>query len=298
MKNIFLITTNEFLGYLKVEKGYSEKTIEAYRNDLNQFFSYINKKITSISSIDKEIISDYIATCKDKEYSLSTISRKIASIRSLFKYLYLEEQLKTNIAKNIRIKGRESKLPETISIEEINTIFDYLNKQNHPTAKRDIAIIEILYGCGIRISELVNLNISDIDNAESIIRCIGKGQKERLIPVNHSALTSINNYINIERFNINKKQNQALFLTNRGSRISRQTIWQIVKIIFQKNKMKYNYTPHTFRHTFATHILQGGASIRHVQEMLGHSSIATTQIYTHIDKTWMKKEYNKAHPRA
>ncbi len=298
MKNNFLITTNEFLGYLKVEKGYSEKTIEAYRNDLNQFFSYTNKKITSISSIDKETISDYIATCKDKEYSLSTISRKIASIRSLFKYLYLEEQLKTNIAKNIRIKGRENKLPETISIEEMNIIFDYLNKQNHPTAKRDIAIIEILYGCGIRISELVNLNISDIDNTESIIRCIGKGQKERLIPINHSALDSINNYINIERSNINKKQNQALFLNNRGLRISRQTIWQIVKIIFQKNKMSYNYTPHTFRHTFATHILQGGASIRHVQEMLGHSSIATTQIYTHIDKTWMKKEYNKAHPRA
>ena len=298
MKNNFLITTNEFLGYLKVEKGYSEKTIEAYRNDLNQFFSYTNKKITSINSIDKETMSDYISTCKDKEYSLSTISRKIASIRSLFKYLYLEEQLKTNIAKNIRIKGRENKLPETISIEEINIIFDYLNKQNHPTAKRDIAIIEILYGCGIRISELVNLNTSDIDNTESIIRCIGKGQKERLIPINHSALDSINNYINIERSNINEKQNQALFLNNRGLRISRQTIWQIVKIIFQKNKMNYKYTPHTFRHTFATHILQGGASIRHVQEMLGHSSIATTQIYTHIDKTWMKKEYNKAHPRA
>ena len=147
---------------------------------------------------------------------------------------YLEEQLKTNIAKNIRIKGRENKLPETISIEEMNIIFDYLNKQNHPTAKRDIAIIEILYGCGIRISELVNLNTSDIDNTESIIRCIGKGQKERLIPINHSALDSINNYINIERSNIKKKQNQALFLNNRGSRISRQTIWQIVKIIFQK----------------------------------------------------------------
>ena len=298
MNNNFIPTTNEFLGYLKVEKGYSDKTIEAYRNDLNQFFSFLNEKITSIEEVNKEIIGDYISTCKEKEYSLATISRKIASIRSLFKYLYIEEQLKTNIAKNIRIKGRENKLPETISVQELDTIFQYLNNRKDKNIKRDTAIIEILYGCGTRISELVNLNISDINYSESVIRCIGKGQKERLIPINNSALNSINEYIKLERNKLNKIQNGALFLNNRGHRISRQTIWKIVKKVLQDNHMSHKYTPHTFRHTFATHVLQGGASIRHIQEMLGHSSIATTQIYTHVDKIWMKKEYNRSHPRA
>ena len=298
MNNNFIPTTNEFLGYLKVEKGYSDKTIEAYRNDLNQFFSFLNEKITSIEEVNKEIIGDYISTCKEKEYSLATISRKIASIRSLFKYLYIEEQLKTNIAKNIRIKGRENKLPETISVQELDTIFQYLNNRKDKNIKRDTAIIEILYGCGTRISELVNLNISDINISESVIRCIGKGQKERLIPINNSALNSINEYIKLERSNLDKIKNGALLLNHRGHRISRQTIWKIVKKILQDNNMSHKYTPHTFRHTFATHVLQGGASIRHIQEMLGHSSIATTQIYTHIDKIWLKKEYNRSHPRA
>ena len=299
MKNTFSVKTNEFLGYLKVEKGYSNKTIEAYRNDLIQFFTHVNKRTHSLDKINKKIIGDYIASCKEKEYSLSTISRKIASIRSLFKYLFVEGYLQTNIAKNISITGRESKLPPIISMQEIGKLFDHLNKQIHPSSKRDLAIIEILYGCGLRISELVDLNISDINNSEGIIRCIGKGQKERLIPINSSALFSIDKYIARERTKLGKKnKSQALFLNIRGQRITRQSVWLTVKKLFKETDMNYNFTPHTFRHTFATHILQGGASIRHVQEMLGHTSIATTQVYTHIDKVWMKKEYNRSHPRA
>jgi len=298
--NKFKSLTNEFLASNTIEKGNSINTIEAYKNDLCQFTNWLDKKNVSISSIGESTIEKYLIFLGKRGYESSTISRKTACLKAFFKFLLKENIYKRNIMENIKRPTKKSFLPKSLSSNELNKIFHYLEFNNEPNNLRDKVIFEILYGSGLRISELVSLNIHNINFEQSTIQCTGKGAKQRIIPTNESCLKSIDDYIQLERSIIKKAaiREQALLLNKNGRRISRQTAWSSVKEITKKLSLDQNITPHTLRHTFATDLLKGGANLRQVQEMLGHSSLSATQIYTILDTEWIKKEFLSSHPRS
>lgn len=298
--NKFKSLINEFLASNSIEKGNSTNTIEAYKNDLYQFTTWLDKKNISISSIGESNIEKYLIFLGKRGYESSTISRKTACLKAFFKFLLKENIYKRNIMENIKRPTKKSFLPKSLSSNELNKIFHYLEFNNEPNNLRDKVIFEILYGSGLRISELVSLNIHNINFEQSTIQCTGKGAKQRIIPTNESCLKSIDDYIQLERSIIKKAtiREQALLLNKNGRRISRQTAWSSVKAIIKKLSLNQNITPHTLRHTFATDLLKGGANLRQVQEMLGHSSLSATQIYTILDNEWIKKEFLSSHPRS
>ncbi|MBH60778.1 MAG: tyrosine recombinase [Dehalococcoidia bacterium] len=297
--NKFKLLIEEFLDSNTIEKGNSENTKNAYKNDLNQFNSWVKSKNIPYSEIRESQIEKYLLFLGKRGYEKSTISRKTACLKAFFKFLLKENVYKKNIMDKISRPAKKNLLPKSLSRNEINKIFNYLESSNSKNNYRDKAIIEILYGCGLRISELISLNTHDINFEESTIQCTGKGNKQRIIPTNDSCLKAIDDYIQIERSQIKVSSgNQALLVNRNGSRITRQTAWNSIKSIINKLKLDSEITPHTFRHTFATDLLKGGANLRQVQEMLGHSSLSATQIYTMLDNEWIKKEFLASHPRA
>ena len=297
--NKFKLLIEEFLDSNTIEKGNSENTKNAYKNDLNQFNSWVKSKNIPYSEIRESQIEKYLLFLGKRGYEKSTISRKTACLKAFFKFLHKENVYKKNIMDKISRPAKKNLLPKSLSRNEINKIFNYLESSNSKNNYRDKAIIEILYGCGLRISELISLNTHDINFEESTIQCTGKGNKQRIIPTNDSCLKAIDDYIQIERSQIKVSSgNQALLVNRNGSRITRQTAWNSIKSIINKLKLDSEITPHTFRHTFATDLLKGGANLRQVQEMLGHSSLSATQIYTMLDNEWIKKEFLASHPRA
>ncbi|MEC7920766.1 MAG: site-specific tyrosine recombinase/integron integrase [Chloroflexota bacterium] len=297
--NKFKLLIEEFLDSNTIEKGNSENTKNAYKNDLNQFNSWVKSKNIPYSEIRESQIEKYLLFLGKRGYEKSTISRKTACLKAFFKFLLKENVYKKNIMDKISRPAKKNLLPKSLSRNEINKIFNYLESSNSKNNYRDKAIIEILYGCGLRISELISLNTHDINFEESTIQCTGKGNKQRIIPTNDSCLKAIDDYIQIERSQIKVSSgNQALLVNKNGSRITRQTAWNSIKSIINKLKLDSEITPHTFRHTFATDLLKGGANLRQVQEMLGHSSLSATQIYTMLDNEWIKKEFLASHPRA
>ena len=297
--NKFKLLIEEFLDSNTIEKGNSENTKNAYKNDLNQFNSWVKSKNIPYSEIRESQIEKYLLFLGKRGYEKSTISRKTACLKAFFKFLLKENVYKKNIMDKISRPAKKNLLPKSLSRNEINKIFNYLESSNSKNNYRDKAIIEILYGCGLRISELISLNTHDINFEESTIQCTGKGNKQRIIPTNDSCLKAIDDYIQIERSQIKVSSgNQALLVNRNGSRITRQTAWNSIKSIINKLKLDSEITPHTFRHTFATDLLKGGANLRQVQEMLGHSSLSATQIYTMLDNEWIKKEFLTSHPRA
>jgi len=297
--NKFKLLIEEFLDSNTIEKGNSENTKNAYKNDLNQFNSWVKSKNIPYSEIRESQIEKYLLFLGKRGYEKSTISRKTACLKAFFKFLLKENVYKKNIMDKISRPAKKNLLPKSLSRNEINKIFNYLESSNSKNNYRDKAIIEILYGCGLRISELISLNTHDINFEESTIQCTGKGNKQRIIPTNDSCLKAIDDYIQIERSQIKVSSgNQALLVNRNGSRITRQTAWNSIKSIINKLKLDSEITPHTFRHTFATDLLKGGANLRQVQEMLGHSSLSATQIYTMLDNEWIKREFLTSHPRA
>jgi integrase/recombinase XerD len=295
----FISLIEEFLDANTIEKGNSKNTIYAYNNDLMQFNYWVKSKNISYSKITETQIEKYLIFLGKRGYENSTISRKTACLKAFFKFLLKENIYKKNIMDKISRPTKNNLLPKSLSSNEINKIFNYLESNRSRNSYRDKVIIEILYGCGLRISELISLNTHDINFEESTIQCTGKGNKQRMIPTNNSCLKSIDDYLQNERSKIKiLSKNQALLVNKNGSRITRQTAWNSVKGIINKLKLDSDITPHTFRHTFATDLLKGGANLRQVQEMLGHSSLAATQIYTMLDNEWIKKEFLIAHPRA
>lgn len=280
----------EYENYLKFEKNYSMNTINSYLSDIKEYQEF---KKGDILSTKKEDILAYLKTIKNLEST--TISHKISSLKSFFKYYQKREKIKVNPLANIKSPKIAKKLPTCLTLEEVSKLLDVEIKS--PYDARNKAILELLYSSGIRISELCNMQTSNYDSYECIIRLIGKGSKERIIPLGDYAISVLEDYINNYRPKINKKNINSIFINNRGDAISRQFIFKVIKKECLKKGIRKNVSPHTLRHTFATHLLQNGADLRIIQELLGHENISTTQIYTHVSNQELKNDYQKFFPR-
>jgi len=296
---------DNFLNYLAVEKGFSENTIFAYRNDLQQLASFVEKEVAKHSTIpswasfDRQSMLLYLSELKEKRYAATTIARKVAAIKSFFGFLVAEGILRDNPTRDVPSPRVGKSLPKPISIAQARLLLEQPSKRSTPEAKRDRAMLELLYATGMRASELVSLNLADIDIEGGYVRCFGKGHKERLIPIYRQASLVLKEYLADGRPRLaHNSEEKALFLNRRGERLTRQGLWQILKGYAKEAGLEAQVTPHTLRHSFATHMLSGGADLRSVQELLGHANISTTQVYTHLTTDHIRRSYEKSHPRA
>ena len=283
---------DNFLDYLRAERAVSPHTLKAYTQDLKEFDAFVDKKPKNIDNLD---IRTFLASLYHRNLKKSSISRKLASIRSFFKYLHREGYVKSNPAKLVSSPKVPKNLPKFLTIDEVFSLVETPKGETFkPT--RDRAIIELLYSCGLRVSELTSLDISDLDIKETIIRVKGKGRKERIMPIGTKAMEAIKNYLP-ERISL-KKKSPGLFLNNRGGRLTQRSVRRILVHYSRMINLTGDLSPHTLRHTFATHLLHEGADLRSIQELLGHSSLSTTQKYTHLDIRQLTEVYDKAHPMA
>ena len=277
-----------FLNYLDVERGLSQNTIQAYQNDLYQFAEHFSHP----GRVGRQEILDYIHRLKGRGYTPSTMARKLAALRSFYTFLCSEGKIKENPLAGIGSPRLGKTLPKVISPEKIAQMIE---ETNHSGNLRDEAILELLYATGMRASELISLNLGDVELEEGYARCQGKGKKERIIPIHQRAIDTLRTYIKESHPHILDRES-PLFLNRRGERLTRQGLWQIIKEY--AHKVELEVTPHTFRHSFATHMLSGGADLRSVQELLGHSNISTTQVYTHLTRERIKEVYDRTHPHS
>jgi integrase/recombinase XerC len=282
----------QFYNSLKAEKDASPHTLRAYSKDLEEFLQFIDKKPADADNLD---IRSFLAALHYRKLKKSSISRKLATIRSFFKFLHREGVVKKNPAKLVASPKVPKSLPRFLTVDETFALME-APKGDTFHAARDKAILELLYSSGLRVSELTALDVNDLDMKESLVRVRGKGKKERIIPVGSKAIEALKNYLP-ERILI-KKKSQASFLNNRGGRLTQRTVRRIVVKYGRIIALKGCLSPHTLRHTFATHLLHSGADLRSIQELLGHLSLSTTQKYTHVDIAHLMDVYDKAHPLA
>jgi tyrosine recombinase XerC len=283
-----------FLTYLEVERNASEHTLINYKIDLKEFFDILKDK--SVVQIDYIDIRKFLAALKEQNYSKSSISRKLACVRSFFKFLSRENIIKANPAVSIATPKRDKKLPLFLELKEIECLLE-APTGNSESALRDKAIMELLYGSGIRVGELKGINIDDLDFYSGLLKVRGKGKKERIVPVGSMAVKAIERYVN-KRRRAKKGAEHVLFLNKNGTRLTDRSIRRIILKYAKQIALNKNVSPHTLRHSFATHMLDRGADLRSVQELLGHENLSTTQIYTHVTTKRMREVYEKAHPRA
>lgn len=290
---------DEYIYHLAVERGLAENTLVSYRLDLNGYLDFCRKYgLESLEQADKNAIMAYLFQLQLEGRSPATISRRLAAARSFYKYLVNEDILQKDPTADLEFPKLAQKLPRVLTVEEVDTLLGQ-PLISEPAGIRDKAMLELLYATGIRVSELVSLNLEHINLDSGFIRCFGKGSKERIIPLGDVAARFLKEYLTRGRSKLTKAGNTpALFINQHGRRLTRQGFWKIIKKYALKAKIKKEITPHTFRHSFATHLLENGADLRSVQEMLGHADISTTQIYTHLTKQRMKEVYNRSHPRA
>ncbi|MTI68308.1 MAG: site-specific tyrosine recombinase XerD [Firmicutes bacterium] len=287
-----------FITYLKEDRELSKNTIESYKRDLNQFNSFLTENNNNVVNANKTIIITYLMYLKRKGRATSTVSRSLASIRSFYQYLLNENMIKKDPTINLKSPKQEKKLPEILTPKEVEILLDQPNS-NNAKGVRDRAMLELLYAAGVRVSELVALDVGDINLKMGFISCSKDTSNERVIPIGSVSIKTLSLYIEEYREEfVKQKDENALFVNYYGTRLSRQGFWKIIKSYTSKANINKKITPHTLRHSFAVHLLQNGADLKSVQEMLGHSDISTTQIYTHINKNRIKKVYEKAHPRA
>jgi integrase/recombinase XerD len=296
---------DKFLNYLAVEKGFSQNTIEAYRNDLNQLVGFLEEEaakggaIKPWTAFDRQSILSYLTNMKERRYAATTVARKVAAIKSFFGFMVAEGLVKDNPTRDVPSPRVGKSLPKPISITQARQLLEETEKRATPEAKRDKAMLQLLYASGMRVSELVSLNLKDVDTEGGYVRCFGKGGKERLIPIHSQAVAALKDYISQGHTRLKTGGGEeALFLNRRGERLTRQGLWQIIKGYAKSAKLGVEITPHTLRHSFATHMLSGGADLRSVQELLGHANISTTQVYTHLTTEHIRRAYEKSHPRA
>ena len=290
---------NEYKFYLKIERGLSNNSIKSYETDLNKFIHYLNsQKINQIKETKEIHIKNFIKTIREKINPRSQ-ARLTSSLKSFFKFLIIESYIENNPCELIESPRISRKIPEVLTINEINTILKSI-KLNSSEGHRNKAIVEVMYDCGLRVSELINLKISNISEKEKYIKVTGKGEKERLIPITESALKNIKIYQDEIRIHlkVSEQNKDYLFLNKYGRPISRIMIFKIIKQLKESCNITKEISPHTFRHSFATHLLEGGADLRVIQEILGHKSITTTEIYTHLDRDYLRAEIIKFHPRS
>jgi len=295
----------DFLNYLTVEKGFSGNTTAAYRNDLNQLSTFAEEKIAqrsvmpSWAAFGRQDMAGYLLGLKERGYVVTTIARKVAAAKSFFNFMMGEGRIKENPMDKISSPKVGKPLPDAISISQVRRLLAQPAELTTPEAKRDRAMLELLYASGMRVSELVSLNLNDVDIKNTFVRAFGKGNKERIIPVYPQAAQVVETYLTEVRPRlVHSDKERALFLNQRGDRLTRQGLWQILKAYAKSAGLDKRVTPHTLRHSFATHMLSGGADLRSVQELLGHANISTTQIYTHLTSEHIRNTYDKAHPRA
>ena len=294
---------DSFIDYMNVERNASPNTLAAYRNDLYQFADYLAEErglgAGDWRSVDGETVRAYLLCLHEHGYSDATRARKIASARSLFGFLLEEGYISQDPAEYVASSRLGRSLPDTLSVEEIERLLAAAASGDSPEEMRDRTMLELLYATGMRVSELVALDVESVDLEQGSVRCFGKGSKERVVPIHAQAIRHLRSYLEEARPQmVGNASDGSLFLNQRGGRLSRQGLWLILKRYVGLANITRKLTPHTLRHSFATHLLQGGAPLRHVQELLGHASITTTQVYTHLTSEHVRSEYDGAHPRA
>lgn len=293
-------TLNGYISYLTLEKGLSPHSIEAYERDVRRMASFMYKdlSISSPASVESKHIELFLHVLNDVEISRRSQARMLSGMRSFFLYMMLEDMITVDPTELVQGPKQDQYLPEVLSYEEIVRMLETIDR-SHPQGTRNVAILETLYACGLRVTELINLRISHIYPELQMIRVIGKNNKERLIPIGESALQQIRLYLEGDRnrmMNIDPAAADVLFLNRRGKKLSRVMIFNIIKEAVENAGIKKNISPHSLRHSFATHLVEGGADLRAVQEMLGHASITTTEIYTHLNADYLRDTMNRFHP--
>lgn len=290
----------EYLSYLRVERGSSPLTIEAYERDLADYLNFCEGQgITRVEHATREDIVDFENALFERGLAPSTVDRRISVLKGFYRFLVREAYITSSPTALIKLPKTPDKLPDVLTIDQVTRMLSEPVEPT-PTAKRDRAILEILYGCGLRVSECVGLNLANLALEEGYFRVIGKGNKERFVPIPGAALRALVTYLNEARPELvraNVKNEGAVFLNARGGRLTRQSVHTLVARAGLVIGIK-NLHPHTLRHSFATHLLEGGADLRVIQELLGHADISTTQIYTHVNRAHVREEYQRAHPRA
>ena len=282
-----------FLNYLLVDKGLSNNTVKAYEADISSFFQWLDNKDLKYKNLQEDHINQYISFLFQRKMRSSSVNRKISSIKSFYIFLVKRNFVKNSPLNDLVSPKQEKYLPESMSEAEVDKLLNSPDVANK-IENRDKAMIEMLYATGMRISELVNLKMTDVDMKRCVVKVFGKGSKERLVPFGETALDSLRSYLN-EREQSSSKE---IFLSNRGKKMTRVAFWQRVKVYLIRENLKNSISPHTLRHAFATHLLNRGADLRSVQLLLGHSDLSTTQIYTHIAKQRLSDVLKKHHPRG
>jgi integrase/recombinase XerD len=289
----------EYLNYLIVERGLSKNTISSYQRDLNQFI--LEAGVTDLISVTPSMVEKHVAQARSRGLAESSIARFVVSIRNAVAFSCKEAKA-INLVKDVRPPPLKARLPKALSLQEVTDLIDATKFAEDPKSLRETAIVELLYGTGARISEVVDLNIHDILKADGgqvpALRLTGKGGKVRVVPLGSFAREALDQYLVRVRPGLLSKERSALFLNDRGGRLSRQTMWKVVSEAAKRAKIETGVSPHSLRHSYATHLLDGGADIRVVQELLGHSSVTTTQIYTMVTIDKLRESYSTAHPRA
>ncbi len=289
----------EFLNWLQNEKGSSAHTITAYKQDLEQFGQFLEQQQLSLEQLEYRDLRYYMATLQQKqELKKTTLSRKTAAIKSFCKYLNREGWLEHNPADLLTAPKKDKRLPAVISEIDMTAFLDDFLSGEEPLQLRNKAIFELLYSSGLRVSELVALDVKSVQKQKGILRILGKGNKERIVPVGQQAQAAIAHYLEDGRPLLVKQVENALFLNNQGGRLTSRGVEYILEQYISKGALKYKVTPHAFRHSFATHMLDNGADLRVIQELLGHESLSTTQIYTEVSRSHLQQIYRNAHPRA
>ena len=304
----FEVVLKSFLDHLRIEKGLSPNSITAYDRDLRKFALFINSESLEYSSLTEEDISRYEASLKGLDLSPASINRAISALKSFYLYLGIEYET-ANPMQAVERRKLTRKLPKALTVSEITSLIDATKRLDNPISLRDFALLELLYGTGARVSEVIGINLNDIasstddQSAVSTVKLRGKGSKERIVPIGSYAMKALSEYLTRTRPALAEKSKQknanaALFLNSRGTRLSRVSAWQIVSDAADATGLRGKISPHVFRHSYATHLLDGGADIRVVQELLGHASVTTTQIYTLVTIDKVREAYANAHPRA
>lgn len=289
----------EFIHYLAVERGLANNTLDSYNRDLNQFLGFLEKeKVEDVQKATRNMVMSYLLFLQKRGRATATVSRHLAALKSFYHFLLREKYIEKDPTANLESPKLEKKLPRILAVKEVEMLLSQPVGAG-PATLRDKAMLELLYATGIRVSELIQLDLNHINIEMSYIRCFGKGSKERIVPVGSFARRCVDEYLQKGRPKIIKnKTEQALFVNQHGRRLTRQGFWKIIKKYARRAGISKAITPHTLRHSFATHLLENGADLRSVQEMLGHADITTTQIYTHLTKGRLREVYAKSHPRA
>lgn len=297
----------QFLVHIGIERGLAKATVSAYESDLNKYVAWLQTHgITKPDDIAKQDVEDYIAALDADGESARSKARRLASIHEFHRFALAQHAVSADVAASVKAPKGASVLPDVLSVDEVSRLLDAaaVGGSTDPVVLRDKALLEFMYATGCRVSEAVGTNLDDIDLEEKVVRLMGKGSKQRLVPLGSYARNSVVVYLNAGRGELERRstakvpERRALFLNKRGKRISRQSVWEIVKTAGERAGITKPLHPHTLRHSFATHLIQGGADVRTVQELLGHASVTTTQIYTHVSPEALIETYLTAHPRA